>query len=523
MSFDGVFINHLLKELSPFIINQRINKLVVLNDHDFVMLLSNKKKLLFNISSNPNLHFTQMDIINSTNNQRFYVSLKRLFDNSIIRNIKQHNNDRIILLEIEKYDDLGYSAQYTLIFEAFGKMYNLIIVDENFIIQEVLKPSTLESNRLLINKNKYQYPITNKINPFKTKIIYQTNEYEGVSNQLFSEIVLQNNIDLINNKTIPTLFKTKNKNKFYCFNLEHLPGERVVYDNLSILLEQYFYQTNQENILNHEQKLLLNHVNKEIIKATKKLNKQIEEKKEANNNLVLEKIGLLLKSNLHLVKKGFSSITVKDYYDKNKDIKIDLNPLISPSENLDKIFNKYKKAKRTINYLEIQIKETKSSIAYFEDLLTQIELAKFEDLKEIIFELNIGKPTKKTTKTKKPNFDTYEYNNVKIYVGKNNIQNNYLTHSFANKNDYFFHVKGIPGSHTILRGKSITNDDLIFAAEIAALYSKAKNSENIQVDYTLVKYVKKIPKTYGSYVTYKNQKTLSVTPNIDKINKAIKK
>ena len=171
MSFDGVFINHLLKELSPFIINQRINKLVVLNNHDFVMLLSNKKKLLFNISSNPNLHFTQMDIINSTNNQRFYVSLKRLFDNSIIRNIKQHNNDRIILLEIEKYDDLGYSAQYTLIFEAFGKMYNLIIVDENFIIQEVLKPSTLESNRLLINKNKYQYPITNKINPFKTKII----------------------------------------------------------------------------------------------------------------------------------------------------------------------------------------------------------------------------------------------------------------------------------------------------------------------------------------------------------------
>ena len=84
-------------------------------------------------------------------------------------------------------------------------------------------------------------------------------------------------------------------------------------------------------------------------------------------------------------------------------------------------------------------------------------------------------------------------------------------------------MKGIPGSHTILRGKSITNDDLIFAAEIAALYSKAKNSENIQVDYTLVKYVKKIPKTYGSYVTYKNQKTLSVTPNIDKINKAIKK
>ncbi|HHX79372.1 MAG TPA: fibronectin-binding domain-containing protein [Acholeplasmataceae bacterium] len=523
MSFDGVFINHLLKELSPNIINQRINKLVILNEHDFVMLLSNKKKLLYNISSNPNLHFTEMEIINSINTQRFYVSLKRLLENSVIRNIKQHNNDRVILLEIEKYDDLGYSTNYTLIFEAFGKMYNLIIVDADFIIQEVLKPSTLESNRLLINKNTYQFPITNKINPFKTSIIYQTNNYEGVSKRLYSEISFQNNLNIIKNKTIPILFKNNSKYAFYCFDLKHMEGQRIIYNTLSELLEQYFYLTHQENILNHEQKLLFNHINKEIIKANKKLSKQIEEKREAQINLNYEKIGVLLKSNLHLVKRGFSSITVNDYFNDNQEITIELDPLLSSSENLDKIFKKYKKAKRAISFLKVQIKETKSSLKYFEDLLMQIDFAKFEDLKEIMLELNIGKSSKKSIKHKRPNYDSYEYNDVKIFVGKNNIQNNYLTHTFAKKSDFFLHVKGIPGSHTILRGNEITEADLIFAAEIAALYSKAKDSKNIEVDYTLIKHVKKIPKLYGSYVSYKNQKTLSVTPNVEKIKDALKK
>lgn len=523
MSFDGVFINHLIKEISPDTINQRINKLMILNDHDFVMVLSNKKKLLFNICSNPNFHFTEKETINSTNTQRFYVSLKRLFENSIIRNIKQHNNDRIILFEIEKYDDLGYSSIYTLIFEAFGKMYNLLIVDKDFIIQEVLKPSTLESNRLLINKNIYQFPITDFVNPFKTTVIYPNNNYEGVSKLLFSEIIFMNNLNIINNKTTPTLIKSINRNYFYCFDLLHLEGERFQANSLSALLEEFFYLNNQENILNNEQKLIINHINKELTKAKKKLGKQIEEEKEAKENLKYEKIGILLKSNLHLAKKGFSSLTVHDYYNNNEDLIIELNPLISPSENLNKIFNKYKKAKRAISYLKLQIKETKSSINYYEDLLMQIDFAKFEDLKEMMQELKIGKTVKNTLKNKKPNYDVYEFNNATIFVGKNNLQNNYLTHTFAKKQDYFLHVKGIPGSHTILRGESINDETLLFAAEIAALYSKAKNSSNTPVDYTLVKNVKKIPKTYGSYVVYKNEKTLFVTPNKEKIKDAIKK
>ena len=163
-----------------------------------------------------------------------------------------------------------------------------------------------------------------------------------------------------------------------------MEGQRIIYNTLSELLEQYFYLTHQENILNHEQKLLFNHINKEIIKANKKLSKQIEEKREAQINLNYEKIGVLLKSNLHLVKRGFSSITVNDYFNDNQEITIELDPLLSSSENLDKIFKKYKKAKRAIGFLKVQIKETKSSLKYFEDLLMQIDFAKFEDRKSVV-------------------------------------------------------------------------------------------------------------------------------------------
>ena len=104
-------------------------------------------------------------------------------------------------------------------------------------------------------------------------------------------------------------------------------------------------------------------------------------------------------------------------------------------------------------------------------------------------------------------------------VGKNNIQNNYLTHTLAQKTDYFFHVKNAPGSHTILRCEELTPELIKLAGMIAAFYSKNRNSENVPVDYTLIKNVKKVPKTKGSFVTYTNYKTVYVTPDADFINK----
>src|SRR5690606_32787583 len=146
------------------------------------------------------------------------------------------------------------------------------------------------------------------------------------------------------------------------------------------------------------------------------------------------------------VKERTSSITVLDFYDDNKEVKIELDPLISPSNNLNNIFNRYKKAKRAVDATLEQIENSNNELKYLSTLESQLEMAKNNEIREIIEELGLIKTTAKQKKKQKPQIDKYQdaYGN-QIWVGKNNIQNNYLTHEFAKKDDYFFHVKDVPG------------------------------------------------------------------------------
>ena len=187
-------------------------------------------------------------------------------------------------------------------------------------------------------------------------------------------------------------------------------------------------------------------------------------------------------------------------------------------------YNKYKKAKRTLDISKEQIEKTKNEIDYYKCLLEQLSVAKSPELIEISEELNLRNTKTPAKKKSSPNITIYEdeYNNY-IYVGKNNLQNNYLTNTFAKSNDYFFHVQGYSGSHTILRTNNPTDSIINLAAMVAGYYSKGRLSSNIAVDYTLIKYVKKIPGTLGSFVTYTNQKTVFVTPSNEEIEKKLKK
>ena len=133
-------------------------------------------------------------------------------------------------------------------------------------------------------------------------------------------------------------------------------------------------------------------------------------------------------------------------------------------------------------------------------------------MREILTEVGIQKTIKKNSK---PNIMTLiDHNNNQIFVGKNNFQNDYLTHKLANSNDYFFHVVSYPGSHVIFRG-NLDDEAIKLAATIAAYYSKAKGP--VSVDYTQVKWVKKIKGMKGSFVRYTNQKSINVTPDYDLI------
>lgn len=516
---DGVFIHYLVNELKK-IENLRINKIGTITNSEFYLQLSNKEYLLVSVNSNHmNIRLSKSSFVNSTQKNNFHVTLKKHLESSFINKISQYENDRIIIIDITSFDELGYENKLKLIVELFGRNSNVVLTDSNYIIIDAYKRciETESNDRLIIPKATYKFVSTDKLNPFIENRGIDFNKYQGVSTLLYNEIVYKNDLNVIN-RAINPVFIEGNKNNFYCFDLEYLSGKRTYFNSLSSLLEYYFTTVKTSDSLNNEQLFLNNYINKEIHKINNKLEKQQNELNNALDDLHYEKLGNLLLSNTHLYKKNDKSITVIDYYNDNNSLTINLNPLLNINQNATVFFKKYQKAKRAIDIIKNQIEKSKNDLSYYNTLLNQLSNAKINDILEMYDELNIKGNNTKRAKSK-PNFLVYKTKNDDfIYVGKNNIQNNYLTHSFANKNDYFFHVQNVPGSHVIVRTKNLSSDLIYLAACIASYHSSYKASTNVCVDYTLVKYVKKIPEQKGSFVTYKNHKSVFGKPDIDFIN-----
>lgn len=519
--FDGVFIHHLTNELQS-IVGLRINKVNVINENEYFFILQNKKKLFFSINSNnPHIRLTQMDYVNSSKSYNLHLTLKKNLESGIITNIYQHNNDRIIIISVTSFDELGYKKEINLILEFFGRNANIILTNKDMQIIDTLKRlfPTVNDDRIILPKYIYKFPESNKINPFIENTLLPFNNYEGVSNLCFEEISYLNDLNIIFSQTKPTLIKA-NKLFFYCFDLKHIDNqETTYYDSLSSLLENYYLLKNVNNSFNNEQEYLQTYINKEIDKLKNKIVKQQYELNKATENLKYEQIGNLLASNLFKVKKGDTKITVDDFYNNNEPITINLDSQLTPNQNLELVFNKYNKSKRALTFINEQISKSNKDIEYLQCLQNQLLISKSSDIKEIYEEL--GLKTNKNQKSKsKPSylvFTTLDHDT--ILVGKNNVQNNYITHKLANKDDYFFHVQNIPGSHTILKCSTLNENNMLIAATIAAYYSKYRNATNVCVDYTLIKNVRKVPGINGSFVTYKNQKSIFVHPELEFIKK----
>ena len=522
MNIDGVFLHYLVNELRSELINTRINKFILVNQNEFMFQLSSHKNLFVSLNNNtPHIRLTKTDVTKSTKTSPFFTVLKKYSEGSIITSVNQIDNDRLLVIELNTFDELGYIKKIKFIVELYGRNSNFIIASENDVVIDLYKklfPSE-DEKRTLLPKMTYTYQKMLP-NPFCDNVKL-TDKMQGVSSTLLNEMIYSNDIGVINRRAMPTLIKKDNKYYFYAFPLKHLEGEETYFSSLSELLEYYFYSIQKDTSLSDEQNLIRQHLLKALKRAESKLEKQRQEKKQAIANLECEKIGNLLSSNLHLIKKNMDKIEISDFYQDGKMITISLNPSLTPSQNLNHYYQKYKKAKRSLEVIDDQIDSTIKEIDYYNQILEQLEIGKSGDLLEVMQELNLKKQ-KTQKKDATPNIAIYkDKENNMIYVGKNNIQNNYLTHKFAKSTDYFLHVASYSGSHTILRCEALTDYALKNASMIALMYSKSRGSVGVAVDYTLVKYVKKVPKTFGSFVTYTNQKTIHVTIDNDYINENI--
>ncbi|WLR52284.1 NFACT family protein [Bacillus tianshenii] len=235
--------------------------------------------------------------------------------------------------------------------------------------------------------------------------------------------------------------------------------------------------------------------------------------------------GELLTAHIYAVNRGDKEVEVVNYYDENGGtVTIPLNPQKSPSDNAQNYFQKYNKLKKAAVVVEEQIEKAKEEIRYFDALIQQVESASWKDIEEIREELveegYLKRKSADKKKKKKKQIELEHYvstDGTDIYVGKNNKQNEYLTNRYANRMDTWLHTKDIPGSHVVIRDSEPSEQTLLEAANIAAYFSKAKQSSSVPVDYTAVKHVKKPNGAKPGFVIYDNQTTLFITPDEDLI------
>jgi len=526
MAFDGVLIRNLIKELK-ILETGRISKVKQLSKLEVILTIRanrvNHNLLISASSQSARIHITKNPFDNLATPPTFCMMLRKHLEGGHISKISQKENDRIIEIEVQKNNELGDRVVKTIHFEAMGKHSNLIITEDGKIIESIKHiPPFQNTFRTILPGAMYKYPPLDKTNPFESfegKTFEEIMSYQGISPLLANMMVNNNDFDLINATPDPVIIRGK-KEKFYFIPFSY-EGEVEHFDSISAMLDAYYFNRDTFEKIKQRAKDLTLFIKNELLKNKNKLDKLIDELSKASDNDLLRVKGEILLANLHNLQKGQSSAALNNFY-TNEIITISLNSLLTPSENANKFFKRYQKAKNAINHLKVQIRKTKNEIEYFDLLNEQVSTASVNDVEEIRIELEENNYLKKKKRKRKakPNFLTFiSEDNTEILVGKNNLQNEYLTHKIANKYDVWMHVKEIPGSHVIIRSQEPSNATLRTAANLAAYYSKAKNSGSVPVDYTFIRYIKKIPGRSLSFVTYTNQHTIYVDPSKDLIMK----
>lgn len=318
----------------------------------------------------------------------------------------------------------------------------------------------------------------------------------------------------------------RDKQFFSVVALTHIDGAASEYESVSAVLEAFYGDKAERDTVKQRAGDLIRFVSNEISKNEQKLVKLQATYEEAQDADRYRIIGELLTAYMHQVKRGDESVELVNYYDENSSvIHVQLDPQLTPSENAQRYFKRYTKQKNSQVSVMEQIELTNNELAYFSTLLQQLELASLSDIEEIREELVAGgylrervKKGAKRKKSNKPQLLCYTSSEgIDIYVGKNNLQNEYVTNRLASNNDTWLHTKDIPGSHVVIRSTEYGDATLEEAAMLAAYFSQAKSSSMVPVDFTLIRHVRKPSGAKPGFVIYEQQKTLFITPDEAKL------
>lgn len=566
MAFDGLFTRAITHEIANSLQTGRISKIYQPSKYEILLhIRANGKNQKLLLSAHPTyarMHLTTQNYDSPALPPMFCMLLRKHLEGGFIEKIEQIDLERMIRITIRSRNEIGDESLKTLIIEIMGRHSNIILVDSKTnIILDSLKHVSLAVNRhrTVYAGSEYIAPPTQqKINPLQIETQEEfirpldflsgnmdkqlVGAFIGISPLFAKEVVAKAGMvnehalseafftlqkPLLQHQYTPSMIVANGKEFFYLFPLSHLKGEEKAFSSVSELLDRFFFGKAERDRVKQQAHDLERFMQNEKAKNEKKVIKLQKTLEDASKADKYQLFGELLTANMYAMKKGDKEIEVINYYDENSGtVKITLDPLRTPSENAQRYFQKYQKAKNSIAIVEEQIEKTDEEIFYFDSLLQQMEAASSKDIEEIREELaeegymrnRKAKNVKK--KPAKPILDKYiASDGTEILVGKNNKQNDYLTSKLARRDEIWLHTKDIPGSHVVIRSLEPSDETLIEAAKLAAYFSKAKESSSVPVDYTKIRHVKKPSGAKLGFVTYDNQQTVYVTPDADTVMK----
>ena len=571
MAFDGIAVSCLRKELADRLTGGRITKIVQSESDELLLTIKNngaQYRLLLSASASlPLIYLTETNKPAPMTAPGFCMLLRKHLGGGRITAVTQPSLERILHFEIEHLDEMGDLCRKTLIAELMGKHSNLIFCKEDGTILDSIKHVSLavSSVREVLPGRSYFIPHTqDKLDPLTTepeamvtaicrkpvtlgKAIYTT--LTGFSPVMAEELCCRSSLDagrpaavlgdteqtmlahqllrlmesIRESSFAPTIYyKGKEPIEFSALPLTLYEDlEQTRSDSMSGILEQYYATKNTLTRIHQKSADLRRIVQTALDRSRKKYDLQSRQLADTEKREKYKIWGELIHTYGYGVPEGARSMEALNYY-TNETITIPLDPILSAQENAKKYFDKYGKLKRTFEAVTRLLQETGDEVTHLESVQTALDMALTEEdlvqIKEELIEAGYIRRKgggKKVRITSKP----YHYRSsdgFDIYVGKNNLQNEELTFQFASGNDWWFHAKGVPGSHVIVKteGKELPDRTFEEAGRLAAWYSKNRGGDKVEIDYVQKKHVKKPGGSKPGFVVYYTNYSLVIDSDI---------
>ena len=576
MPFDALFLTAVRQELEQKLLGCRVDKVQQPQRDTLILSMRGANgggRLLLTASPNhPRVHLTQEPTENPAQPPMFCMLLRKHLTGGRLVGMQQPEMERLLDLTFDCTDEMGSPAQKHLILEIMGRNSNLILTAEDGRIVDCLRRVDFEMSeqRQVLPGLYYHLPPTQgKLNPFSTPretlqalLCAQTapklldkwllDTFGGFSPLVCRELAfraagdldtdlsqlpeeekaaladrLADAIGALRTDTLPPvlLYKEERPWDFTCLPIrqygDFVRAEQL--DSFSALLDRFYAARDRSEAIRQSSQAMRKTLTNLVSRTTRKLENQRRELTATHDRERLRRLGDILTANLYAVKRGQTKLRAADFYDPDmREIEIPLNPAISPQQNAAKFYKGYQKAKTAEKILTEQIARGEQELQYLSSVLEELSRAESaRDVQEIRAELAAGGYVRETDRKKRMKLPPSKpmafcsSDGFRILVGRNNRQNDELTTKLAAKTDLWLHVQKIHGSHVIIEthGQTPPDTTVTEAMMLAAYYSQAREGQNVPVDYTPVKFVKKPAGAKPGMVIYTTYQTAVVTPD----------